>query len=261
VKTVTHILARFRELLLVCLYVIISFFFMISSDSMIVEGLRSTTLYSFGLVQSQISAVGSYFNLRDENRKLIAENTRLAFEKYQLQDALLENIRLNKLLHLEDIPLFNYIPARIAGYAPQDFVSGYLLAIPSGKTVAKNSVVMTAEGLVGLVVKLSGEYAICQILFDPSSRVSARIQRNREVGIVAWDGGNGLILDNIPNTVTVLPGDVIFTSGMSQIYPTDIKIGVVTEVQKNFEKLFQSVKVRPAVNFNALEEVIILRPR
>jgi rod shape-determining protein MreC len=261
VKILTHILARFRELLLLCLYIIISFFLMISSDRLIVEGLRSTTLFSIGLVQRQIDAIGSYFYLRSENRQLIVENTRLAFEKYRLQNALLENIRLKKLLRLKDDPAYDFIPARIVGSAPHDFVSGYILSASSGKTITKNSVVITSEGLVGLVVKISGDFAICQMLFDPGSRVSVRIQRNRELGMLAWDGGNGLIIDNVPNTVTVLPGDVALTSGMSQIYPADIKVGVVTEVHKNFEKLFQSIKIRPAVNLNALEEVIILQAR
>ena len=54
---------------------------------------------------------------------------------------------------------------------------------------------------------------------DRNCKVSAKIQRNRELGIVAWDGGAQLELLYIAKTIKVLKGDVIVTSGYSQIYP------------------------------------------
>ena len=116
---------------------------------------------------------------------------------------------------------------------------------------------MTSDGLVGKIVKISVDYAICQTLMDPNSRVSAKVQRNRELGMIRWDGGNGLFLDHIPNTITILEGDVIFTSGFSQIYPADLKIGIVSKVELNNQNLFQDIYVQPSVNFNRLEEVLI----
>lgn len=256
-----NFIARFRESLLLLVYIVFSFFTMISSDSAIVEGLRSTTLFSLGFIQEQIDAIDSYFKLRENNRNLVVENNRLAFEKFQLQNALLENIRLRKLLQFKDNPQYDYIPAHIIGFSPQDFVTGYLISIPTTKPLQKNSAVITSEGLVGKIVKISGNYAICQNLFDPNSRVSVRVQRNRELGVIAWDGGNGLILEHIPNTVTIVQGDVLFTSGMSQYFPPDIKVGVVTEIEKNYEQLFQSIKVQPTVNLDTIEEVVIIQTR
>ncbi|MEJ2056050.1 MAG: rod shape-determining protein MreC, partial [Calditrichaceae bacterium] len=98
------------------------------------------------------------------------------------------------------------------------------------------------------------------ILLDPNCRVSVRVQRNRELGMTAWDGGNGLLLEYIPNTVEIRPGDVLFTSGFSQIYPPNIKVGTVLQAEVNSEQLFQTIKVKPAVNFNKLEEVYVLKP-
>ena len=86
-----------------------------------------------------------------------------------------------------------------------------------------------------------------------------RIQRNRELGMVAWDGGKGLFLEYIPNTVEIRPGDVLFTSGFSQIFPPNIKVGTVLQAEINNEQLFQTIRVRPSVNFNTLEEVYILK--
>jgi rod shape-determining protein MreC len=94
-------------------------------------------------------------------------------------------------------------------------------------------------------------------LFDPNSRVSAKIQRNREFGVIAWDGGNQLKLLYITKTIKVHVGDVIVTSGMSQIFPENIKIGVVIDVSIESKGMFQDILVQPSVNFNRLEEVQI----
>ena len=94
---------------------------------------------------------------------------------------------------------------------------------------------------------------------DRNSRISAKIQRNRELGVIAWDGGTQLKLLYLANTIDVLVGDVIITSGYSQIFPEDIKIGVVIEVGRDTNSLFQEIIVQPAVDFNQLEEVHVAK--
>ncbi len=252
-------ISRFRNSLILLAYLVLSFLMIISSDAKIVEGLRSTTLFSIGLIGEFTDSMSSYFNLRESNRKLTEENAKLAYENFQLQDALLENIRLRKLIQFKYQTQYDLLPAKVIGYSPIDIVTGILLSSEDIDEVTKNSAVMTSDGLVGKIVKLSGHYAICQILLDPNSRVSARIQRNREIGMIAWDGGNGLFLEYIPNTVEIRPGDVLFTSGFSQIYPPNIKVGTVLQAEINTEQLFQTIRVKPSVNFNTLEEVYILK--
>jgi rod shape-determining protein MreC len=260
VSFLLNFFSRFRESLTLLAYLIISFLMIISSDVQIVEGLRSTTIFSVGVIGDITESISSYFNLREVNQQLREENVNLAYENFQLQDALLENIRLRKLIQFKYKTQYDLLPAKVIGFSPIDIVTGVLLSSEDIDQVSKNSAVMTADGLAGKIVKLSGKYAICQILLDPNCRVSVRVQRNRELGMTAWDGGNGLLLEYIPNTVEIRPGDVLFTSGFSQIYPPNIKVGTVLQAEVNSEQLFQTIKVKPAVNFNKLEEVYVLKP-
>jgi len=260
VTPILNFISHYHQAFLVTLYVILSFIFITSSDNKVVEGMRSATLSVFGTAQEQIDNVSSYFSLEEENRELRKENTRLAYENHQLQDALLENIRLKKLLQFEYKVNYELIPAKVIGYSPQNMVTGLLLSTEEIRKIHKNAAVMTSEGLVGKIVKISSDYAICQIMLDPNSRVSGKVQRNRELGMIKWDGANGLLLDHITNTVEILVGDVIFSSGYSQIYPPNLKIGVVNSVETKTNELFQSIHVTPAVNFNKLEEVFIYNP-
>jgi len=240
--------------------VILSFIFITSSDNQVIEGMRSSTLTIFGTAQEQLDNASSYFSLNEKNRGLRKENTRLAYENHQLQDALLENIRLKKLLQFEYKVNYELIPAKVIGYSPQNLITGLLLSTEEIDKIEKNAAVMTSEGLVGKIVKISSDYAICQIMLDPNSRVSGKVQRNRELGMIKWDGANGLLLDHIPNTVEILIGDVIFSSGYSQIYPANLKIGVVNSVETNTNDLFKIIYVNPSVSFNKLEEVFIYNP-
>lgn len=233
---------------------------MLSSDSAIVEGLRSSSLMSIGFIQGTLTEFDTYFALRKTNRELFLENTKLAYKNYQLQDALLENLRLHQLLEFTKHSDFHFTTAKIIGSSPLDFVTGYLLKFTESDSVKKNTAVVTPDGLVGKIIKVSAHYAICQNLLDANSRVSVRVQRNRELGILTWDGSRGLLLENISNTIDIQKGDVLFTSGMSRIYPPNIKAGIVTSVHKNEDALFQTIYVKPVVNFNNLEELVIIQP-
>ena len=254
----SYYISKYREFLTLTLYIVLSFLLMTASDKALVEGMRSFSLQTLGSVEGTLSNFRDYFNLYEKNQTLQQENTRLSFENFQLQEALLENLRLKRLLKFQHQFHYNLIPAKIIGYSPQEIVTGFQLLSRHLKPEHKGAAVMTVDGLVGRLVKVSGSFAICQILLDPSSKVSVRIQRNREVGIVVWDGGEGLMLKFIPNTIEVKPGDIVFTSGLSQIYPPNIKVGVVTQIKKDTSKLFQTIYVKPSVDFNALEEVFVV---
>lgn len=260
-KEFINYLTRFRESFLLFILVIISFILMTTTDSAIKKGIEASNLYIFGSIQNTFHSIGSYFGLLEENIALKLENTRLSYENYTLQDALLENIRLKKLLQFKYELNAEIIPAKVIGFSPTDVVTGVLLSTEDYRKIALKSAVITADGLVGKIVKMAGQYAVCQILYDANSRVSVRIQRNRELGILSSDGNNTLYLNNISNTIKVVPGDVLFTSGFSRIFPPNIKVGVVTSAKINEDRLFQDITIAPSVNFNSLEEVFIIQVR
>jgi len=203
--------------------------------------------------------MGAYFRLQEQISELRRENTELAYKNLQMQDALLENIRLRKLLEYKERSSFNLIAAKVIGHNPHGIVNGIILNEGQDRGIEKSDAVVCSDGLVGKIVEVEKDHAICQILLDPNSRVSAKIQRNRELGIIAWDGGSNFKLLYIAKNINVMVGDVIVTTGYSQIFPEDIKIGVVIDAISDTKGLFQEITVQPSVSFNQLEEVYILK--
>jgi rod shape-determining protein MreC len=248
-----------REAVVFGLCILLSFLLMFSDNDDPVWPIRRLTMNTIGKFGAYIYQIGAYFDLREENEKLRRKNTELAFMNTQLQDAFLENYRLKKLLEFKDKSTYKLIPAEIIGQNPNEILNGLILNEGGKSGVEIADAVLTTDGLVGKIIKVDPDFSITQILINQNNRISARIQRNRELGIIAWDGGINLKLLYVAKTIEVLKGDVIITSGYSGIFPENIKIGVVTNVSTKSEGMFHDIRVQPSVNFSSTEEVFILK--
>ena len=63
--------------------------------------------------------------------------------------------------------------------------------------------------------------------------VSARLGLEGAIGPLSWDGisQKGALLKEIPCHLDVNPGDTVFTSGHSSIFPPDIPLGITGETK------------------------------
>lgn len=252
-----NFIIEIRDAFVLVICILLSFLLMITTDTDSGGPFRSIAMNSIGYFGQAVYRVQAYFDLSEQNKTLRRENTTLAYENLQLQDALLENLRLRKLLGFREKSQLQLTAAEVIGQNPHDIANGLLLNAGEDRGIRKSAAVLTADGLVGKIINSDNSFSVCQILFDPNSRVSAKVQRNREFGIIAWDGGNQLKLLYVAKTIKIYVGDVIVTSGMSQIFPENIKIGVVVDVSLETKGMFQEILVQPSVNFNRLEEVQI----
>jgi rod shape-determining protein MreC len=78
--------------------------------------------------------------------------------------------------------------------------------------------------------------------------------------IVGKEGDPPLRMDFVSNLADVKPGDVVITSGADGIFPRGFRIGTVEKTERG-DGLSLAITVRPAVDFRALEEVlVVVRP-
>ena len=250
---------QIRDIFVLAICILCSLLLLIFNDQDPEMPFRTIAYNTVGKVGNMLQETGAYFRLTDKVKNLSKQNAELSYQNFQLQDALLENIRLRKLLEFKERNTFTLIPAEVIGQNPLNILNGFLLNQGKNKNIEKDDAILTDEGLVGKIVDVDDEFSSCQILLDRNCKVSAKIQRNRELGIVAWGGGSKLKLLYIAKTIKVLIGDVIVTSGYSQIYPENVKIGLVVDVSLDTDDLFQEITVNPIVNFNRIEEVFIVK--
>lgn len=247
----------FKEYVLLVTLIGISVILMVFNDNTQVRFIRSLTVGTIGAIQQTFSFIPNIASLQRENELLRKVNVNLADEVNQLREARLEIIRLRSMIALKESSAINLTAGKIIAKNMNLLRNTTTLNIGADDSVKIGNPVVTGEGLVGRVVAVSGGYAIVQIVFNVDFRASAKVQRSRVDGIVAWDGKT-LVLKEIAKSQDVKEGDAIVTSEYSNAFPPGIKIGVVSSISEIPNSLFKRIEVAPTVNFTMTEEVYVM---
>ncbi|HEX9828635.1 MAG TPA: rod shape-determining protein MreC [Bacteroidota bacterium] len=252
-----NLLLFFKEYVILSGLIALSLVLLVLNDNTQVRRLRTIATVSLGVVQEQLSFIPSYFSLRSENDILRRQNIQLADEASRLRDARLENIRLRNLLGLKERSTDKLIAANIVSKSLTLSRNTLTLDMGEADGVRPLMPVVNEAGVVGLVISTSEQYSIVNLLLNTSFRASAKVERSRVDGIIAWNGVH-LVLKNVVKTMDVVPGDVVLTSEYSSTFPPNIRIGVVHEVAEELGTLFKTITVTPSVDVVRLEEVFVI---
>lgn len=257
-RQLLNILSIFKEYFVLALCILISTGLLSLNDNPQIRNIRSVAVVTLGFVQEVFGFIPNYFSLRKENSVLRERNVSLTAEVSLLRESRLENIRLRKLLQLKERAAFTYVAANVIGKNQQPMRTTITLDVGESDGVKYNMAVVTDAGLVGRIVATGSKYSIGQLVLHKDFRASVQVERERVDGIIYWDGGDNLLLKNIPRTANVKQGDVIATSDISTIFPAGIKVGVVASVVIKQGALFRAIEVAPAADFSRLEEVFVV---
>lgn len=248
---------EFREYVLLTSLVVLSFILLSLNDKPQVKQIRAVLTVGLGIVQERVAFVPRYFGLKKENEILRRSNVELADEASQLREAKLENLRLRRLLALKERAPFELVAASVVSKNLTLLRNSLTLDVGEADGIRPSMPVINDVGLIGVVIAVSQHYSVVNILLNTEFRASAKVQRSRVDGIVAWNGSD-IILKNIAKTLDVKPGDVVLTSDYSSTFPLGIRVGVISSVTEQEGSLFKHVIIAPSVDFVKLEEVFVM---
>jgi rod shape-determining protein MreC len=89
-------------------------------------------------------------------------------------------------------------------------------------------------------------------------RVSVKIARTRVDGILGWEGGDELVVRDVPKALDVREGDMIVTSEYSTFFPSEVPVGVVTRLEPEPNTLFRKIYVTPAAHPMRVEHCYVI---
>jgi rod shape-determining protein MreC len=250
------ILYEFREYAIFCSLVALSLTLLALNDTPQVHRIRSIATVMFGVTQERLSFIPAYFGLKTENKLLRRINIELADENQRLREAKLENLRLRQLIGMKNAMPYKLTAGRVVNKNLTLLRNTLTLDVGFEDGIQPHMPVVSDAGLVGLVTAVTEHYSVVNILVNTDFRASAKIQRSRVDGTVAWDGKT-LILKNVPKMRDVKIGDVVATSEYSSTFPSDIRIGLVSDTHEQASSLFKSIAITPGVDFVKLEEVFV----
>jgi len=201
-------------------------------------------------------------HMREENEQLHTELGELRMRNSQLESRAAEADRLAGLLGFRDVHTeVQTLAARVIGASPDP--SSHMVFINRGTRdgVKRDMGVITPEGVVGKVFAVYPDTSQVLLLTDKESGVGALLATSRAQGPVRGSGDPLLGLEYIGNDVKIEQGEKILTSGQDRIFPKDLPVGTVVQVQPDRRSPFQKISVKPAARLDGLEEVLVLLTR
>jgi rod shape-determining protein MreC len=189
--------------------------------------------------------------------RLRSENAQFKEQLVKQEELRQENARLKKLLSFSAQREERMVAARVVGVDASSWFRSITIDRGSSEQIREGMAVVSPYGVVGRVVTATPHSSRVLLVVDAASKLSSMIERTRARAICRGDG-DGMSLDYLPLTDDVQVGDLVVTSGLGGGFPKGLIVGAVTRVDKRGFDMFQTVKVEPAVDFEHLEEVLII---
>lgn len=203
--------------------------------------------------------VKEYFSLRERNDALAQENFELASRLAALEEYAANNIQASLQPFDGTSKRYRYIPATIEKISNNTQHNYIIIGKGSDHGVTKGSGIITRKGAIGVIDAVSEKFSYARSFKNHDMSISARLGRTGAVGPLVWDGihGNKGILKEIPHHMSFSPGDTVYTSGYSSIFPPDIPLGVTGESRIVNGSTYE-IDVTLLEDFSALRYVTIV---
>lgn len=208
-----------------------------------------------------VHSVGGYFDLKGENDRLAAENARLRAQVESSYISYTDSVfTVNDTTYNQR---YSYTEARVIknSWSQQN---NYIM-INKGRShgIKVDQAVISPEGIVGVVMSVSKNFATIMPVLHSDSRNSVKVKRTGISGSLVWDGKDyryAQVVD-VPATHQFEDNDTIVTSGLANDFPEGVPVGYVVEAEPLSGSGFYRVKIRLATDFNKLDHVYVINNR
>ena len=209
--------------------------------------------------------VGDLFNAKSENARLKKEVDALRAGVAEAQATQAENDQLRALMQIRQQVAsiypkgLRFVTARVIARSTTAWYSTVTVDAGSGQGVGKYDAVVNGQGLVGRVTSVTTDAAEVTLITDQSSFVDAVVLPDRARGLLAGSVTGDISLQYVDKSAKVEQGQFVVTSGMKgSIFIPGIPIGTIESVAQQEVELYQSVSVRPFVDFRTLDLVMVV---
>jgi len=193
-----------------------------------------------------------------ENQQLLQQLGESRQKIIQQSELELENQRLRELLSFKRSLAAPAIAAEIIGKDPSAWFKTVLIDKGSTDGLRRGMPAVSAQGVVGQIIEVTGRQSRLMLIIDRNSGADALVQRTRARGVVKGTSQNECYLDYVLYADDVRVGDLVVSSGYDGVYPKGLLIGTVTAVDFKGGDFFKDVQITPAVDFDKLEEVLVI---
>jgi len=256
-RTLIRFIQKYSNLLLFLLLEIIAIVFIVQSSNFQRSKLVGLNRQVTGYLFSKVDGAREYFSLKEVNQQLAYENVELRNKLGQISE-LMDSATV--VSDVQQSIHYFYVPSRIVHNSISKQLNYITLDKGNKHGVFRDMGVISDQGLVGIVLESSHNFATVIPVINRDFRLSVKIKSNNYAGILQWEGVSPqqAILTEIPFHVNILESDTVLTSGFSSIFPEGIRVGTIESF--SLEKgNFYDIKIKLSTDFQSLFHVNVIR--
>ena len=253
-QSIINSIVKNRNLIIYLFLSFVTFNYLYNNSSVHYSGFGKVGTFISGSTSSIYSYINSYFNLRQENNKLIEEN--LELKKYESQF-----IDKSDTRDVSENKIDKTISAKVILNSINK--NKNIIVINKGRLngINKEMGVISSKGVVGIIKNITDNYSSIVSLLNTDLKINAVLKNTSTIGSISWNGLDPRIvqLNDIPLSSSIKLGDTIITGGMSFYFPKGIPIGRIENYNNTSLEGYYSIDVSIFSDFSSLSNIYILQ--
>ncbi|MBR5052808.1 MAG: rod shape-determining protein MreC [Bacteroidaceae bacterium] len=210
----------------------------------------------------------SYLRMPAENAELVRRNIILQQQLDALRHEIISQLD-NRTISQSDTSLnrqivklsdCQMIEARIIDNSVRKRDNMIVLDVGSEDGVAPEMGVLSGTGVVGIVSGVTPHHALVMSILNSHSSISCRLRGTEYFGYLKWKGGSPLraYMDDVPRHAHIKKGDVVETSGFSNVFPAGIFLGKVDKIKNSSDGLAYELEILLSTDIANLRHVNVI---
>ena len=120
--------------------------------------------------------------------------------------------------------------------------------------------VLSGTGVVGIVSAVTPHHALVMSILNSHSSISCRLRGTEYFGYLKWKGGKPLraFMDDVPRHAHIKKGDIVETSGFSNVFPAGIFLGKVAEIKNSSDGMAYELEILLSTDLANIRHVNVI---
>ncbi|MDR5600412.1 rod shape-determining protein MreC [Paenibacillus larvae] len=227
-----------------------------------------------GAVAGFFDDLGELKTIYKENQLLKQQVVKYAEDTQRLNFLEQKTKRLEELLEFTEeqkkVNNYKYHAAEVIASSNEAYNNTVTVNLGEKDGIKTDMAVMTVDGLIGRVIRVSGFTSTVQLLTNVSdtdmnskaiavtTKKSPDSDKPESYGIIENYENNMLVMNRVEKDDPIQEGDEVITSGLGQVYPAGIRVGKVVSRKPGDLGVNDKVLVEPYANFSHIREVLIV---
>lgn len=217
-----------------------------------------------GGVNGTLRNTGHLFQLSSENRRLSERIASLESQLDQYEQSAQAHYELPAEEILFDNPAYTYIVGKVVSSSINKRNNYIVVDKGIEDGVYERMAVITPSGeMLGYVAGCTGRYSAVLSVLSHDFTTSGKVKGGTAYGSVNWPGTDrySVSMSELSKYETVNIGDTILTTGFSNIFPGDVRIGTVASFGFNEMETAYHVEIDLAAEITSVGYVLLVGSR